>query len=152
MLLLTAGLLMASTATRADETADAVKQWGLIGTWAVDCTKPASRDNTYLSYTITPDGIAVHSREFGGQHDTQDIQRATISSDGALTLRIHFHFSNFAQTREFTVVKDGDQRYRTISNHDMNGSYSIRDGKFTHNDSPSQWLTRCSDASSTPSR
>jgi hypothetical protein len=30
-----------------------------------------------------------------------------------------------------------------MTNHDTKGSYSVKDGKFVSNDSPTPWLTRC---------
>jgi hypothetical protein len=133
--------LIADGSAKADSTTDAVKRWGLIGTWAVDCGKPAARGNTYLSYAIEPDGIAVHSRDFGDGKDSQEILAAEVTADGQLTLRIRF--PQLGETREFSLLKGTDGRYRTMSNHDTKGGYSIRDGKFTFNGNRTPWLTRC---------
>ena len=36
------GLIVLPQVAVADSTADAIRKWGLLGTWALDCSKPAS--------------------------------------------------------------------------------------------------------------
>jgi hypothetical protein len=40
---------------------DAVRKFGLFGTWAVDCSKPPSADNTYEAYTPSETGYPTRT-------------------------------------------------------------------------------------------
>jgi hypothetical protein len=133
--------LITSGGTKADSTTDAIKQWGLVGTWAIDCSKPAARANGHFTYSIERDDIAVHARDFGNNRDRHEILEAIISPEGYLELRIRF--PEFNETRVFALAKGPDGRYQTMFNHDTKGNYTIRDGKLTGNGNPAPWITRC---------
>jgi hypothetical protein len=70
---LLAGLALAlvfSLALARDASAETVAQtaskWGLIGTWALDCSLPPDRGKgALLAYEVAPGGRVVHRRNFG---------------------------------------------------------------------------------------
>src|SRR6185436_839581 len=107
-LLLVAGIVLAESAG-AQSVPDAATRWGLIGTWSLDCTKPASSSNGYLIYVVRA-GKVVHEREFGDRRDTNDVQQARTGVGGALDLVVHFPALN--QTRKFTMMMGSDRRIR----------------------------------------
>jgi len=43
-----AGIILASSSAQATTIKDILEKQGLVGTFAWDCTKPASEDNTYI--------------------------------------------------------------------------------------------------------
>jgi hypothetical protein len=51
-------------AAAAQSVAKAVQEFGLIGTWAIDCGKPAARDNIQVSYAAEG-GEVILSRDGG---------------------------------------------------------------------------------------
>jgi hypothetical protein len=134
-------LLIGSSPAAADRTTDAIKQWGLIGTWAIDCNKLAARTNGHFTYSIERDDIAIHARDFGDVRDSHEILEADISPEGYLVLRIRF--PEFKETRVFALAKGQDGRYQTVFNHDTKGSYTVRDRKLTGNGNPTPWITKC---------
>ncbi|KAB2919524.1 MAG: hypothetical protein F9K29_05575 [Hyphomicrobiaceae bacterium] len=132
-----------SGVARAATTAETLAQWGLLGTWALDCSQPASSGNGYLTYLATSGGKVVHRREFGSRRDSNDVLEATIGRDGTLELVIHF--SALAQTRKFVLMKGPDGRVRAMANSTVEGTeYTVRDGRFTSNNQPTPWQVRCS--------
>jgi hypothetical protein len=127
---------------RSSPAAIAAAQWGLDGAWAIDCSKPPSNDNGYLSYEITASGKVLHRREFGGSGDVNDVQSVRILADGAI--EITAHFKSFNQTRQWTNVRSRDGRMRTMTNIAPGTTdYSVRDGVLVHNGQPTKWQTRC---------
>ncbi len=56
--------LMFVGAAQAQSAAQAAREFGLIGTWAIDCGKPASRDNIQVTYAVKG-GDVVLSRDGG---------------------------------------------------------------------------------------
>lgn len=73
-------LLVLPAASAADSIPDTVERWGLLGTWATDCSRGPGQG---------PNG-----------------------------------------------------RKRTMTNHDTKGAYTVKNGKFLSNDSPTPWMTR----------
>ena len=59
---LVAALAMATVETaNAQSVADTIAQFGLIGTWAADCTQPASSSNYLTVYAIKPSGEVMRT-------------------------------------------------------------------------------------------
>ena len=140
-LLLFAGIVLPEAAG-AQSVADAATRWGLIGTWSLDCTKPASSSNGYLVYAVRPAGKAVHERDFGDRRDSNDVQQARTGVGGTLDLVVHFPALN--QTRKFTMLMGPDRRIRALANSRIDGTdQTIKDGKFTANGATTPWQPRC---------
>ena len=88
----------------AQSIAETLSRWGLIGTWALDCSKPASGGNGYLSYAIRRAGQVSHERDFGGRQDVNEVQEARTGLGGALELVVHF--PELSQTRKYTMLME----------------------------------------------
>jgi hypothetical protein len=140
--LLVAASLALSNGAAAQSVGDTLTRWGLTGTWALDCSKPASNSNGYLSY-VARGGRATHERDFGdGRRDSNEVQRASTGIGGTLELVVHFPRLN--QTRKYTMLMGSDRRIRAMANSRVDGSeVTIRNGKFTHNNGLTPWQTRC---------
>ena len=130
-----------SEASLAQTVAATVSKWGLIGTWRLDCSKPASRSDGDLKYEVRG-GRVFHDREFGDGRDSNAVVSAARKADGSLQIAVHF--ASFSQTRQFSLIKGSDGRIRATSNRNVDtNEYSIKDGKFTANGNPTPWQTRC---------
>ncbi len=121
--------------------AAALAQWGLLGTWALDCAAPASRSNGRLTYEGRAGDSAVHLRDFGDVSDTAEILGAKILGDASLA--VVFDFAAFKQKREVTFTRRADGPVRALSNRQLDGDYTIREGKFLSNGAETSWQTRC---------
>ncbi len=134
--------LTLSFGASAETVAQAVRNWGLIGSWSRDCSlKPGRNQNTLLIYEITADERVVHRRDFGDSTDENEVVGAEVSADSMLNLRVFF--PKFKQTRDYGLMKQPDGSVRTMYNHDQKDAYSIRDGIFTANGNPTPALHRC---------
>ena len=137
-----AAVVTLHNAASAQTVADTVSRWGLLGTWAIDCSKPVSGGNGYLSYVIRSPGKVSHERDFGDRQDVNEVQQARTGVGGMLELVVQF--PRLQQTRIFTLHMGPDGRTRAMSNSKIDGSeQSIKDGLFTSNGNPSPWQTRC---------
>jgi hypothetical protein len=126
----------------AQSVAETLSRWGLLGTWALDCSKPASASNGYLSYAIRRAGQVLHERDFGDRQDVNEVQQAGMGLGGALELVVNF--PGLSQTRRFTLVMGVDGRIRTITNSKADGTEpTIKDAKFTTTGADSPWQVRC---------
>ena len=139
-LLLAASMALAQGAA-AQSVTDTATRWGLIGTWALDCTKPASNSNGYLTYVVRGAKVA-REREFGDRRDSNDVQQTRTGVGGTLDLVVHFPALN--QARKFTMLMASDGRIRALANSHTDGTdETIKDGKFTANGGVTPWQTRC---------
>jgi hypothetical protein len=139
--LLLLAVLATPEAALAQSTVETASRWGLIGTWRLDCSLPASRSDGELKYVVRG-GSLYHDREFGDARDSSLVTSATRKADGSLELVVKFDSLN--QTRQFSFIKGGDGRIRAISNRNVaTNEYTIKDGKFTSNGNPPPWQTRC---------
>jgi hypothetical protein len=137
--LILVGILGMVSVASADTIASTATQWGLLGTWAFDCSVPPGRNNTYLTYSVRR-GMLFHDRNFGDKKDSFQVLSASAADNGELTILIKFD----SETRQFTNAKGDDGRMRSLSNRNVDtNEYSIRDGKFTANGNTTRWLTHC---------
>jgi hypothetical protein len=137
-----AGLLAVPSAAAAQNQAEVASRWGLIGTWAVDCRKPASDDNPHLTYVIRRAGEVTYERDFGARRDVNRVEQLRVGADGGLELVLAY--PQLTQTRRILLVMGGDGRTRATANSNPDGSNaSITDGKFTVNGQETPWQTHC---------
>jgi hypothetical protein len=119
-----------------------LSKWGLLGTWALDCSKPASGSNGYLTYAIRRAGQVSHERDFGDRQDINEVQQARTGLGGRLELVVDF--KDLGQTRKFTLLMGPDGRIRAMANSKADGSEpTITGGKFTANGADTPWQVRC---------
>jgi hypothetical protein len=132
----------ASTPALAEPAAQVAGEWGLLGTWALDCTLPPDRDRgARISYRIVDGGRLILARDFGDASDISDIPDARLEPDGSLRLTVTF--PAIRQTRIYTLAKDSDGNIRAMSNRDSKGRYSIRAGRFSATGQPTPKQARC---------
>ncbi|WP_315718907.1 MULTISPECIES: hypothetical protein [unclassified Bradyrhizobium] len=125
----------------ADETVDVARAWGLIGTWAADCSAPPVKGRgAIISYEVTPDDRLIYRRD----HDPSDVNQvanARVEADQTLVLSIVLPKAR--QTRENGITRTADGSIRSVFNRGEDDSYTIRDGRFVANGKPTPTLNRC---------
>lgn len=140
----TAALLwiaLASTAG-AEALAVTVEQWGLLGSWAVDCAAKPDRDKgALLTYEIRKDGRVMYRRNFGDARDENEVVSATVNAEGLLNVMVYF--PSLQQTREFGLLLAEDGTLRALYNRNERGVYTIKDGKYVATGVPTPPQQRC---------
>ena len=131
------------TSTAGAETlAATVEQWGLLGSWAVDCAARPDRDKgALLTYEIRKDGRVMYRRNFGEAKDESEVVSATVNPEGLLNVMVYF--PSVHQTREFGLLLANDGSLRAIYNRSERGEYTIRDGKYVATGAPTPTQQRC---------
>ena len=142
---LTLALLLSLTLARsagAETVAQTVRQWGLIGSWALDCSlKPGRDQNAVLDYEIAGDGRVLLRRNTGEASDENEVVSADLGRDGLLNLRVYF--PGLKQTREYGLMLQRDGAMRAIYNRTLKDEYTIRDGKFVGDGKPTPSHHKC---------
>ncbi|WP_454652697.1 hypothetical protein [Bradyrhizobium liaoningense] len=126
----------------AETLAATVEQWGLLGSWAVDCAARPDRDKgALLTYEIRKDGRVMYRRNFGEAKDENEVVSATVSAEGLLDVMVFFPALH--QTREFGLLLQKDGSLRAIYNRSERGEYTIKDGKYVATGAPTPAQQRC---------
>ncbi|QOZ54509.1 hypothetical protein XH90_26380 [Bradyrhizobium sp. CCBAU 53338] len=126
----------------AETLAATVEQWGLLGSWAVDCAARPDRDKgALLTYEIRGDGRVMYRRNFGDARDENEVVSATVNAEGLLNLMVFF--PSLHQTREFGLLLAKDGSLRAIYNRSERGEYTIKDGKYVKTGAPTPLQQRC---------
>jgi hypothetical protein len=134
-------LLTTRGAAFAQTPAETAAEWGLLGTWRLDCSQPASPTDPDLTY-VARNGALFHDRNFGSTKDSNPVLSATTTASGGIEILVKFDPPG--RTRQWTSIKRADGRLRTVSNRNVDtDEYSIRDGKFVANGQDAPWQTHC---------
>ena len=126
----------------AETLAATVEQWGLLGSWAVDCTARPDRDKgALLTYEIRKDGRVMYRRSFGDAKDENEVVSATVNAESVINVMVYF--PSLQQTREFGLRLSKQGSLRAIYNRSERGEYTIKDGKYVATGEPTPAQQRC---------
>jgi len=139
-----AALLLAAVPTLADENPvpDTLQQFGVLGTWAIDCAQAASPDDEYSVYSISPSGEATLTYKRGEPY--RDIVYAIRSADLVAQDRLALQVLHMPERLPVDLVlrKDGDSVQVWTSN-TADGRMLVIDGVITGNGKGSPRFKRC---------
>ncbi len=135
--------VLASPATAQTSSANALREWGLLGWWSPRCDLQPSDRNLWYGFVAAPDGRAYLDRNFGNSpdNDRSEILSAEPQADGTLSLRINF--AKFNDVR-LNVYAKSDGRTRVMYNRGSKGDVSVENGVLRHNGRPTPWQHKCS--------
>jgi hypothetical protein len=149
-LLLVLALVLGTPAAASAETVRQVlQQFGLLGTWSNDCSRPPADNNFHTVFAPLPNGTVQRTYynapgKIYSQYVLQRVNR--ISSD-----QLFYRQKGSAGHIDVVVKKDGN-RYHTLSSQNENGKIYVQEGKFTssagdgsHAGKESPWETKCHD-------
>jgi len=119
-----------------------LKAAGLLGFWAVDCSKAPSSDNPWETLVVDPEGYVMD-----GDYEGTDGEEAYVVEARRLDAHhVWFRYEVTLGEPELTLVYEiqGD-RQRTWSSQDSTGEYLIKNGVWQTDEEPgqSQWYQRC---------
>ena len=144
VLLLAAATAMPAVAKAAS--ADVLfQQFGLFGTWAIDCQQPAAPANPHVSITTPSVGLVVEEHDLGPDYATNhySILSAEQSSAEQLTVAVIFQPGAEGEERQTLtfLVRKGTRR--TIFNQPDGGAVRVRDGIALANGNKTPVLKKC---------
>jgi len=147
---LVAALALATAETaNAQSVADTVAEFGLIGTWATDCKQPASSSNFLTVYAIKPSGEV--SRTYYDQpshvYNNYKITNAKRQAPDMLSYEQVWDFegspANIAGDRVRVLLNMADGKFQIVSSQGSDGSFFVKDRKFSGSADESPWQSRC---------
>ncbi len=141
-----AAALLISPAAAQTQAGNALREWGMLGWWSLNCALPVSQNNFYYGYVTDPAGRAWHERDFGGSspNDRSEVTAAEIKADGTISITVNFTSINSVRTIVF--AREGN-RMRAMFNRGAGGDVTVENGVFKHNGRPTPWQHKCREAS-----
>ena len=124
-------LLSVPAATAAPPTtADVFRQFSLFGTWAVDCGRPASPQNPFVSDILQDTGAVVEEHHLGPDYAVNhySVLSATRLSATQVALEVMFQPGSEAAQQQKLVMRVHDGRRRTLFNQPQSGAVRVKDG------------------------
>ena len=147
---LVAALAMATVETaNAQSVADTIAEFGLIGTWAADCTQPASSGNYLTVYAIKPSGEVsrTYYEKPGHIFNNYKITSAKRQAPDMLSYEQVWDFegspANVAGDRVQVLLYMADNKYQIVSSQGSDGSFFVKDRKFPNSGNESPWQFQC---------
>jgi hypothetical protein len=144
------GVEMASVETaNAQSVADTIAEFGLIGTWATDCTQPASSSNYLTIYAIKPSGEVsrTYYDQPGHVYNNYKITSAKHQAPDMLSYEQVWDFdgspANIAGDRVRVLLNMADNKFQIVSSQGSDGSFFVKDRKFPGSGDESQWQFQC---------
>jgi hypothetical protein len=136
--LLLIGFANAQPATRA------LRDFDLLGRWAIECTRPASPMNEHSLFSLTSLSSAWVLNDFGPDYDgmVYRIVDAKLVAPDKLSLR-QVLVTDDSIVLDVVMIKDGE-RIRIWSPRTVDGNVLVRDGMVAPaSEQRTRWAGRC---------
>jgi len=122
----------------------AIRDFDLLGRWAIECTKPASPMNEHALFSLTSLGIVWVLNDFGPDYDgmVYRVVEAKRVAPDKLSLR-QVLTTDDNVVLDIVIVKD-NERIRIWSSRTADGSVLVKDGTTASaNEQQTRWAGRC---------
>jgi hypothetical protein len=138
---LTIAIVACASIARASEDSELMAKVGLLGSWALDCRKPASENNLRHEYSQTLDGALIRTRNNGdpAAKTTLTVKDVRIMGGGKIGM-IHFHPNG--EVIKIVVLKIG-QRYRGWDAVVQNTGKRLADDGLLPTGEETSWYSNC---------
>src|SRR5215475_9419086 len=127
LLLAALATVLTASGANASPNADALRQFGMLGHFAVDCGRPPSIFNPHETFAVDASGAVSRSLQMGG-----------VKGDGSFPVwniailghdRLQYEESSNGLDFKITVLKIGN-RFRSWLSVTTDGRILVRDGKL----------------------
>ena len=143
-LLAIAFALAVPTMASAQSSSDVLSDFGLLGTWATDCSRPSDGDNFYTVYAGMQDGRVrrtyYNTPDREKPYNVYIITRAIRLPADQLSYRQEGDVNH--DKIDVILLKDGN-KYKIWSSVTEEGKALVKDGKFPGSGAESPWQAKC---------
>ena len=130
--------LLASPAALAAD-ADVLRQFGMQGRQAVDCSRPYSQDNPHIIYGVSPQGQVTRTLRMTPDLDGTFAMR-NLRMVGPETMQ----YDETGRQSELTItIAKINGKFRSWRSVRANGTVLIADGKFASSGNPTIAFEKC---------
>jgi hypothetical protein len=122
----------------------AAQAFGLIGTWAPDCSQPPSTDDEHDVYSLESDGTVGLQYDDGPgiEPNRYDFTQAVLVDPNTLQIDGIFYGDGLAQ--HTVLQKNNAGQMRVFGNVDGSGKILVQNGTFGSGSGGPPWVSKCS--------
>jgi hypothetical protein len=138
-------LLLLTGLADAQSAANVVKEFGLVGSWAIDCRQPPSPTNAYANFSLTSGGAIELRDDFGPDFDDMIYRIVDAKRIGQFRLSLRQLLTTDDQIVLDTVMLRAGGRIRNWSSRLADGSSVLVDNGVIPlaREQETGWMTRC---------
>lgn len=132
----------------AESVEELFQQFGLFGTWAADCSKPATPGNPRVSITTPSAGLVLEDHNLGPDFavNRYSIVSAERLSGTSVAVNVIFQPGTQAEERQKLIFSVQENTRRTIFNQPDGGAVRVKDGIALARGTKTPLLRRCDEA------
>ena len=121
---------LVSPSANAASAEELFQQFGLFGTWATDCSKPATPGNPHVSITTPSSGLVLEDHNLGPDFavNRYSVLSAEQVSASSLAVDVIFQPGTEVEERQKLVFAVRDNTRRTMFNQPVGGAVRVKDG------------------------
>jgi len=124
--------------------ASAIKEFGLLGTWADDCSTTPSPANQYTVFSLSSRGTIELRNDFGPDYDQMVYSIVDAQRLSHFRLALRQLLTNDDQIALDTVMMKANDRIRVWSSRGSDGSILVEGGTVpSANNRETGWMVRC---------
>jgi hypothetical protein len=133
-----------TTLAGAQSLSSAIKEFGLLGTWADDCSAIPSPTNQYAIFSLTSRGNIELRNDFGPDYDQMVYRIVDVQRLSHFRLALRQLLTSNHQIVVNTVMMKANDRIRVWSSGGSDGSMFVEDGTIpSANGKETGWMVRC---------
>jgi hypothetical protein len=117
------------------------QQFGLQGTWSLDCSRGPTPDNPYVTWEVTPAGTVAHAITFNGESASQadTVSDAAIIDDNLIS----FTLDTASGVGFIVTVERAGGKMRTVRSVSTSGIVYYDNGRNLTSGRDSVFYERC---------
>jgi hypothetical protein len=121
------------------------QQFGLFGTWATDCGRPATPSNPHVSITTPSAGLVLEDHNLGPDFSVNrySVLSAEKLSASSISVEVIFQPGTEVEERQKLVFSVHDNTRRTMFNQADGGTVRVKDGIALARGSKTPLLRKC---------
>jgi hypothetical protein len=136
--------LLGITITCAQSPTGAIKEFGLLGTWADDCHADPGPSNQYASFSLTSRGAILLRNDFGPDYGDMVYRIVDAKLIGRFRISLRQLLTTDDQIALDTVMLRAIERVRIWSSRGADGSQYVEGGLVpAANNHETSWMERC---------
>ena len=137
--------LVVSQGAKAGSIDELFQEFGLFGTWAADCSRPATPSNPRVSITTPSAGLVLEDHNLGPDFSVNrySVLSAERVSPSSILVEVIFQPGTEVEERQKLVFSVRDNTRRTMFNQTEGGAIRVKDGIALARGSKTPLLRKC---------
>lgn len=137
-------LLLLTATARAQSPTNAVEEFGLLGTWAIDCAQSPSPRNEHTVFAVTSIGTVQLRNDFGIAYDEMVYRVVAARRVGPDMIALRQVLTTDKDVVLDVVMLKVDDKVRIWSSRGRDGKALVREGTIpSTNGQETRWALRC---------